>query len=495
MHCLNRPLVLLLITALALPVPGLPAQEINLPDLGSSSSSAISPREEYRIGRDITRQMRQAGFLVDDPLLTEYMNSIGHRLAAASQGHGHGQQFEFFLVRDDSLNAFALPGGFIGVNAGLLLTTDTESELAGVMAHEVAHVTQRHIARQLEAANGMGWAAAAAVLGAILIGASDAGGEATQAAIMATQAGLMQQRINFTRAHEAEADRVGIGILAAADFNVTGMANFFRKLQEKYRFLNAALPEYLSTHPLSISRIVEAQQRAQDYKDGEYHESRLYPLMKARLRVLRSKNPQQTLTYFETRTPTDSLAAQVRDYGRALSHLALHQPDKAQILFVSLVEQAPDVTAFHIGLADAAAAASDNDTAIATYTRAKKLFPGNRPLALSFIHFLLHQNRPQEAEQEIMKLLASGSPDADLYRLLAEASQQQQRTAEMHFYLAEYYAQQSIFPEAAAQIQLALAQPELSTTQKTRYEARRQVLQEKLAEQRRHEHRKSKLVP
>lgn len=481
MHHPSRPLVLLLIVTLLLPTSGLPAQKINLPNLGGSSGSTISPREEYRIGRDITRQMRQAGFLVGDPLLTEYMNTIGHRLAAASQGYG--QPFEFFLVRDDSLNAFALPGGFIGVNAGLLLTTDTESELAGVMAHEVAHVTQRHIARQLEAASGMGWAAAAAMLGAILIGVSGSGGEAAQAAIMAAQAGIIQQRINFTRAHEYEADRVGIGILAAADFNVAGMANFFRKLQEKYRFLNANLPEYLSTHPLSTSRIVEAEQRARDLNDGKFHESRLYALMKARLRVLRAKNPEQALAHFVSQTPTDPLAIQARDYGLALSYLALHQPDKAQALLTALVKQAPDITAFHIGLAETEATTGDSSAAAAVYKQANALFPGNRPLALSQIRFLLNEKQAQAAEQLITQLLAAGGPDANLYHLLAEASQQQLRTAEMHFYLAEHYARLDVFPEAVAQIRLALAQPNLSSTQKARYNARRETLEEKLAEQ------------
>lgn len=478
----NRPILLVLITALALPAPGLPAQDINLPNLGGSSGSAISPREEYRIGRDITRQMRQAGFLMEDPLLTEYMNSVGYRLAAASQRYG--QPFEFFLVRDDSLNAFALPGGFIGVNAGLMLTTDTESELAGVMAHEVAHVTQRHIARQMEAASGMSWAAAAAMLGAILIGVSGSGAEATQAAIMAAQAGIMQHRINFTRAHEYEADRVGIGILAAADFNVAGMADFFRKLQEKYRFLNANLPEYLSTHPLSISRIVEAEQRARDYNDGEYHESRMYSLMKARLRVLIAKNPEQVLTYFETQASASASATQARDYGLALSYLALHHPEKAKALFTTLVKQAPDVTAFYIGLAEAAAAIGNDELAEATYTHATDLFPDNRPLALSQIHFFLQHERPHDAERLITQLLTPDNPDAGLYRLLAEANQQQQRIAETHFYLAEYYAQLGMFSEAIIQIQLALAQSNLSSTQKIRYEARQQALDKELAEQR-----------
>src|SRR5690606_12815932 len=297
------------------------------------------------------------------------------------------------------------------------------------------------------------------------------------------QAGIMQQRINFTRAHEYEADRVGIGILAAANFNVAGMANFFRKLQEKYSFLNANLPEYLSTHPLSISRIVEAEQRARDYNDGKYHESRMYPLMKARLRVLRAQNPEQALAYFTTQTPAEPLAIQTLDYGLALSYLALLQQYKSQTLFTKLVKQAPDITAFHIGLAEAAATAGDSTAATAAYTRANALFPGNRPLALSQIRFLLNEKQAQAAEQLLTSLLAASGPDADLYRMLAEASQQQQRTAEMHFYLAEHYARLGVLPEAVAQIRIALTQPDLSPTQKTRYEARRQDLEAKLVEQ------------
>ena len=189
---------------------GAPAAEINLPDLGSPADAVLSKNAEAQLGRAIMRQIRASGQLVEDPQITEYVNEIGHRIAAQANFDGN-HEFTFFVVDDPTINAFALPGGFIGVHTGLLDATRNEDELAGVLAHEVAHVTQRHIARAIHASQRRSILSTAMMLGVILATAAGGlDGDAIQGAIAVTQGTAAQGQINFTRSNEYEADRVGI---------------------------------------------------------------------------------------------------------------------------------------------------------------------------------------------------------------------------------------------------------------------------------------------
>lgn len=469
---------LVLLTALLPPLLVQAGSEgVRLPDLGGSSGGVITPQEEYRIGRDIVRQARAAGALVEDPLLEEYISGLGYRLAAAAGSQD--QHFAFFLVRDDAINAFALPGGFIGINNGLLLATDSESELAGVMAHEVAHVTQQHIARRLAAGKEMGLKALGGLLGAILVGMSGAGGEATEAAIMSAAALTQQQQINFTRANEYEADRVGIRILARAGFDPRGMVGFFEEMQRRYGHMTRNIPEYLSTHPLSLSRITEARQRAADM-EVEVSETRLYPLMKARLRVLTGGSPQESLIYFSRGEIADTPAGR---YGRAVALQQLGRHEEAAVLFRNLLEDDDSVIAYHLGLAEALAAQGLNRQAEERYLEARRLFPGSRPLNESRVRFLLNTGRAVEAEALLQQMLASAPEDAGLYRLLAEAHQKQGHDASAHYYMSEHYERIGKVHEAVVQLRLALALAESDPLQKSRISSRLERMQELLASQ------------
>ena len=210
--------ILILQLAAGLPVAAAQTTGSELPDIGTPASTTLSLADEYKIGLMIVRQLRAAGQIVEDPEINEYLQSLGMRLA--SQAHEGAHRFTFFAVRDSTINAFALPGGFIGVNAGLVTATRSEAEPAGVLAHEIAHVTQRHIARSLQAAGRANMASLAGVLAAILIGATTGlPGDAVMGGVTAAQGLAAQSQINYTRANEAEADRVGIGILAAANFD------------------------------------------------------------------------------------------------------------------------------------------------------------------------------------------------------------------------------------------------------------------------------------
>ena len=230
---LNRRLKHLLVAVLAVHLvlpPAVLAQGANdLPDIGSPASSALSLDDEYRIGLQVMRQLRDEGQVIEDPEATEYLQALGSRIVAQATGDS-AQKFQFFFVRDDTINAFALPGGFIGVNYGLVLATRNESQLAGVLAHEIAHVTQRHIARRIRSQGRQSVATMAAILAAILVGASTGSGDAALGGISMAQGAAMQQSINFTRANETEADRVGMGFLASAGFDPYGMPDFFETM-------------------------------------------------------------------------------------------------------------------------------------------------------------------------------------------------------------------------------------------------------------------------
>jgi len=256
-----RTLLLLLPLAAALGSGGPLLAATDLPDIGSPANAMLPKSEEARIGRAIMRELRNRGAVVDDPLITEYIEAVGHRLVAhANEGE---QSFEFFVVDDPSINAFALPGGFIGVHTGLIEATESESELAGVLAHEIAHVTQRHIARSIYKTSRANIITLATMLGAILVGmAADGGGDATQGAIMGAQGMMVQNRINFTRRNEYEADRVGVATMAAAGFDPQGMPDFFATIGRRAGPFASSVPEFLRTHPVSSNRIAETRARA-----------------------------------------------------------------------------------------------------------------------------------------------------------------------------------------------------------------------------------------
>ena len=226
----------------------------SLPDLGDSASSDLSPLAEQRIGAQIMRDIRwKDPAYLQDAEVEDYLNILGDRLVAA--GPGAGLPFEFFGVNDPSLNAFAMPGGKIGVHTGLILAAQGESELAGVMSHEIAHVTQRHIARMVGKQGQFGVLMLASLLVAIL--AAKSSSQVSQAAIMTGQAAGLSSQLAYSRDFENEADRLGVQNLAAADFDVRGMPSFFERLQKNSRLYENNAPAYLRTHPLTGERITE----------------------------------------------------------------------------------------------------------------------------------------------------------------------------------------------------------------------------------------------
>src|SRR5690625_4195162 len=283
-----------------------------LPPLGHVADSALTRAQERDLGRQMMAQVWRQIPLLDDPEINAYLQDLGERLATHSDAPE--LDYHFFVVDLPYINAFAMPGGYIGVNAGLILSTRSESELAGVLAHEVAHVTQRHLARRLEASQRMSLQNTALLLASVLIGMQNP--EAGSAAAAASMAGSIQQQLNYSRAFEHEADNLGIRMLAAANLDPQGMPVFFSRMAEATRYQNRP-PEYLSTPPVTENRMVESSNRAARLSGGTVFESAAFRYMQTRLQVLRTSTPQ--VQDFKARLQQASRADQAADrYGLAL---------------------------------------------------------------------------------------------------------------------------------------------------------------------------------
>ena len=445
------------------------ADEINLPNIGSPADAVLSKSDENQLGRAIMAQIRASGELVEDPQVTEYINEIGHRLAAHANSDGN-HEFSFFVIDNPVINAFALPGGFIGVHTGLLEATRNEDELAGVLAHEVAHVTQRHIARSIYANQRQSIISMAMMLGAILAGASGASSDAVQGAIAVAQGTAMQQQINFTRSNEYEADRVGIYALAAAGFDPQGMGSFFEVISRGTQPHEFRVPEFLRTHPVSSARIAEARSRARNYEPVHTADSITYGIAKARLIVANKDTDQAAIAYFE-REPYEYQSDAER-YGRAAAYLRADQNIDALLIFEELVNNDPEVISYHIGLADAQLANEAIAEMADTFEHASELFPRNVPLTIHYAEALLQIGHARKAHKMLLDLFNNFQPTPEQVRLISRAATQAGDVAEAHYYMAEYRIMIGDLVGGINFLRQALKMPDLEEIQRIRFEAR-----------------------
>ncbi len=471
---------------LLLVAPGaLGADPGSLPDIGNSAGTIISASEEQKIGRMIVRQMREAGRLVDDPIVDEYMKSVGHRLS--QYAHDGNLKFTFFVVDDPSLNAFALPGGFIGVHSGLLLATADESELAGVLAHEIAHVSQKHIVRRAEASGEAGLAATAAMVAAILVGAAaGADGDAIGAAVAVAQGSAAQANINFTRAHEYEADRVGIGLLADAGFDPMGMARFFQTMSRRTGAAGSMVPEYFRTHPVTSNRIAETRDRALRLPARRVPSSRNYELAKARLKVLSYDSIATAVQSTEARIAGHpSEASESERYAYALALVAGGEADLALPVIETLRAEDEDVIAYHMLEAEAQIASGDVEGGLTTFAEGHRLFPRNVPLTMAYTAALTAAGQPARAHEIILDLVNNVRYTEEQIRLLALAAQAEGDAANAHYYMSEFHVLRGELQMAIDQLNLALASPDIHDYQIARAAARKEEIRKYLPKKRR----------
>lgn len=426
--------------------------KIQLPDMGDSSGTLISPAQEKELGDAFFRSLHAKIKINQDAEIQQYIQSVGRQLVANSDLPSN--PFHFFVVLDNQINAFAGPGGYIGVNSGLLLLTESESELASVMAHEVAHVTQRHLYRAFEAASKLSIPTAAATLAAILLGTqSPALG---QAALIAIQAGSVQFQIDFTRDNEKEADRVGMQTLVESNYNPRSMPIFFERLQQSSRYYGQGVPEFLRTHPVSASRISDTRGRSNKYPYKQYPDSQGYLLTKAKLRVITATNKKLALNYFKNREHLGTKAQQaIARYGIALILLDSQNYLAAETIFQQLAKQYPEQPHYIYALAKTAFEALHYKRALKLFEQGLNHFPTNNALKIEYISTLLKIKKPNKAKVILQSLPYQMKQQPLYFELLAQTYAALQQPSESHRYLAEYYYAVGQTKSAILQINLA----------------------------------------
>ncbi len=452
-----RTLSLLLgtIAYLVVGVAPLRADSLSLPELGDASATTLSPAQERKLGEDFMRRARHSLAFVDDPLLSEYIQSLGLRLVAASENPT--QRFRFFLIQDSSINAFAVPGGFIGVNTGLLLAVHSEAELASVLAHETAHITQRHIPRLIAESERVSLPAMAAILASILIAGS--GRQGGEAGIALTTAALAQRGLNYTRTFEEEADRVGIGILARGGFDPGAMPSFFERLQNLNRHNDTSLPEFLRTHPVTSNRIADARNLATRHPARRRADSSEFHHARARLRAFAPGTVNEIVRDFRENLAQRKYAdLNAERYGYAYALVRAGDLARARETAGQLVQQAPRHLAYRILQADIEMAAGRYSEALAIFKLAQQQHPRSAALTRYHASAQLKAKRPAEAYALLKPLIRQGSDDPTLHHLYGTAAGELGLKTEAHQSLSEYRYLSGDLPGAIQQLQIAARQ-------------------------------------
>jgi len=459
-----RPLVTALACALMAFGAGAGAQDtsVRLPDLGSSANALVSPQEAQDYGAAMLRQMRALDMVVDDAMLDDYINDLGYRLVAASDKPK--DHFAFFIVKEDVINAFAAPGGYIAVNSGLIDITNSESELAGVIAHEIGHITQNHLQRAFEASKKDAPLMALVLLGAIAAGAGAHAGDAASAVLMGGQGLMLQRQINFTRKDEVEADRAGILTLSNAGYDPNAMASFFERMQDTLRAGSGGdrdVPELLQTHPVTLSRISDAKSRAGTLaaqqkqrptaptlvksqwekstapipyvKDptqlaaaaGKKDGLETYPLMRERVRVLAGDALQLSTYYASNFSSHPEFDTPANRYGYALALIRSGRGAKAVEQLQPLLKNFPANQIVQLAMADARLQAGQRGEALALYAELNRQSPRNRAIALGYARALTDNGSNADATQaaDMLRPMLDNADEPELYRSYARASE------------------------------------------------------------------------
>jgi predicted Zn-dependent protease len=452
-----------------------------LPDLGDASQSVLSLQQERQLGEAIMRQIRANRQYVNDPELTDYINGIGYRLAANSPNTE--QSFEFFLIDDPSINAFALPGGFIGVHTGLIVTSQSESELAAVLGHEIAHVTQRHIARLFQQQKQAGIASLAAVALALLAARSNP--DLATAALAGAQYATIQTQLNFSRDNEREADRIGVQILENAGFDPHAMPVFLDRMQRAYRVYDSNAPSYVRAHPLTFERIADVQNRVDALPYKQVPDSLAFRFVRARLQVEQFA-PRDGVAHFEdVLREKKTVSEPAARYGLILALMRTKDIQRASREVGLLQAEVPENAMVATLAGRVKTAAGDLPGALQTYADAVRRFPRHRALTIDYARALLDAKRSREALELVDAALQSVRSDHRLYLLQAQSYAALGQRLQQHRAQAEAYVLLGSVPAAIEQLQIGLKSGDGDYYQLSSAEARLRELRALDAEARR----------
>jgi predicted Zn-dependent protease len=429
----------------------------NLPQLGTIAQHTLSIAQERQIGDIYMRATRSQQPIIFDPILNQYIDELGGRLVLHAQDVN--APFTFFTINNETINAFAFFGGHVGLHSGLLLTADTESELASVIAHEIAHITQRHLARSIEAMQQKQPLTMASILGGILL--TIISPEAGLATLAATGAIAQQSAVTNIREHEIEADSIGMVMMARASFNPNGVTTLFSKLAEKSS--SNQVPQILMTHPLPQSRLEKAFQRAQQYKGQKYYESENFMFAKRRIEIRYSKkNHNAILRDINAGLKKTPNLAHLQ-YAKALIHFQQENYQKAQAILTPLLKKTPENMFFLDLQADIYNATKQYKQGIRLLLSHYKLQPSNQVLAYNLAFLYQENNQTKEAIQVLETLSYQHKNTPELYKMLMNAYLKEKNRALYYQANAHFLSLYARYDEAL--IELNKAKPLLKKNQ------------------------------
>ncbi len=443
------------------------AEDYNLPQLNDNTSSIISLQEEYRLGQSWARILRGQSKLMRDPISYQYLEDLIWRLLPNSQVQD--RRITMFLLDNGGINAFAVPGGVIGVNGGLLLTTETEGELASVLAHELAHLSQRHYAQRLEEERKNRPMMLAGMLAGILLAAADT--EGGMAVISSTMGASAYQQLAFSRRNEQEADRTGMQTLVASGFDPEAMPNMFARLQRSYRFYGQKPPEFLLTHPVTESRIADSMNRAQQLpKPAEDNSSLEFQLIKARMNVHFSNNLRTTIEQLQADIKQDPSFA--NQYALLLAAIADNQHTLAESTWKSLPTSLQRHIYVKMTRIEQLLASQQYAQAISEADTLLQLYPGNRPIR-SLRAEALHLAGQHKLAAQAYRALARDYPnDSEIWYQLSETLGFVDDNLGVHEARIEYFLLTAQFDLALRQIDFAKRDKSLTPSDTYRLEQR-----------------------
>ncbi|MGH8493883.1 MAG: M48 family metalloprotease [Moraxellaceae bacterium] len=447
------PLLLLLLVIAACPSRAGQGSS-DLPELGDEASSVISPEQEYRLGRTWMRQLRGSTPAVSDPLVQNYLEHLCYRLAFHSPLQN--PDISLIVIPDKSINAFAVPGGVVGINVGLLLNAETEAETAGVLGHELGHLSQRHFARQLAAQKQNQWMYLGTLLASIALAAAGSG-DGAYALGMGAQAAMVDNQLSYSRQYEQEADRIGMQTLVDSGMDPHAMPVFFQRLQRQSRMVGN-IPEFVLTHPLTESRIADTMARANQYVQKLPQDSLDYQLIRVRLQAYYMADSGRGIAYFqqqliELNPKTDS--ARINRLGLALALNRDRQYDKAREALAPLLEENPLRVDYVVAAADIEMADRQYEAAIKLLSPAVAVNPDSYPLLVYFARAQIAGNHPELVTERLEVASRERSDDPLIWRLLVDANTASKNTLGIYRSRAEVYFLQGDDNRALEQLRMA----------------------------------------
>jgi predicted Zn-dependent protease len=407
-----------------------------LPEIGTSGFSVLSVDKERQIGGAMMRHIRASQPLVNDPVLIEYINDLGNRLVKNAQDVNYS--FEFFIIRNKEINAFAFFGGHVGIHSGLITLADTESELASVIGHEISHVTQRHLARRLEAQSRNQPLTTAAMISGVLLALVNP--SVGMAALTTTMAASKQSSINFTRGNEQEADRVGIKLLANSGFDPQGAPDFFGKMATKYRYTSKP-PAMLLTHPVPESRIADARIRAHGLESRPLAPSLNFALAKSRIQARYESTPEENILKFKDDFQKQKYTyKEAVNYGLALALFENKDYQEAKVILEKLISDDENNLFYADALTDVYIKTKELDKALVMLNELNLLMPNNQVVTLNYANTLLEAHKYSDAEVLLQDYLLVKPGNFIAYDILTTVYEKQNKKALMHATKGEVFA-------------------------------------------------------